>query len=597
MTLQLKPAHKAVREYYSDIRELAEKGLFSEGAVAPIFGELLRYCGSQINWTLGEQTSIRRGKKMIRPDGVFFNDFNLYQGAWEAKDSQDRLDIEVRKKFRDGYPTDNIIFQSPDQIIVWQNNREAFNAEISAPEKLIQGLEIFFSYQPPEYRQWEEAAEKFKEQMPNIGAGLLDLIDKEYRINKAFVQSMEIFTTLCQDSINPNIAPAAVKEMLIQHLLTERIFRKVFDNPDFTAKNTIAVEIEKVIAALTSRQFSRSGFLQSLDHFYKAIEITAATIQDYTEKQFFLNTVYEKFFQGFAVKSADTHGIVYTPQPVVDFMVRSVEDILHKEFGRSLSDKGVHILDPFVGTGNFIIRIMREIRKTALPDKYEKELHCNEVMLLPYYIASTNIEHEYYEITGEYKPFEGICLVDTFELAEDKQMSVFTAKNTDRVNAQKQTPIFVIIGNPPYNAGQVNENDNNKNRKYRVMDKHVAESYAKDSKATNKNALSDPYVKAVKWASEKIAKTGEGIVAFVTNNSFVNEITFDGMRNHLAKEFDKIYILDLGGNVRKNPKLSGTTHNVFGIQVGVSVNIFVKKKHTPIIKPGDNHTPGDKSPG
>ncbi len=225
--------------------------------------------------------------------------------------------------------------------------------------------------------------------------------------------------------------------MLIQHLLTERIFRKVFNNPDFTYKNTIAIEIEKVISALTSHHFSKSEFLQSLDYFYKAIEITAATIKDYTEKQFFLNTVYEKFFQGFAIKAADTHGIVYTPQPIVDFMVKSVEDILQKEFKRSLSDKGVHILDPFIGTGNFIIRIMREIRKTALPQKYgyaddkkdEKgELHCNEVLLLPYYIASTNIEHEYYEIIGKYRPFDGVCLVDTFEIAEDKQMSVFTAK-------------------------------------------------------------------------------------------------------------------------------------------------------------------------
>jgi predicted helicase len=576
--LQLKPAHKAIKEYYSETDRLSDLGMISEGTVSPAFAALLRHCAAQVSWTLNEKVSVKRGRKTIIPDGIFLNDFNLYQGAWEAKDSHDKLDIEVRRKFADGYPKDNIIFQSPEQIIVWQNSREVFNAEISKAESLIEGLNLFFSYQPPAYKQWEEAAEKFREQMPHIGKRILELIDKEYRDNKAFVQSMEIFTNLCRDSINPNIAPAAVKEMLIQHLLTERIFRKVFDNPDFTDKNTIAVEIEKVISALTSRHFSRSGFLQSLDPFYKAIETTAATIEDYTEKQFFLNTVYEKFFQGFAVKAADTHGIVYTPQPVVDFMVRSVEDILQKEFGRSLSDKGVHILDPFVGTGNFIIRIMREIRKTALPDKYRDELHCNEVLLLPYYIASTNIEHEYYEITGEYKPFDGICLVDTFELAEDKQMSVFTAKNTDRVNAQKQTPIFVIIGNPPYNAGQVNENDNNKNRKYRVMDKHVAESYAKDSKATNKNALSDVYVKAVRWASEKIAKNGEGIVAFVTNNSFVNEITFDGMRNHLAKEFDKIYILDLGGNVRKNPKLSGTTHNVFGIQVGVSVNIFVKKR-------------------
>lgn len=313
------------------------------------------------------------------------------------------------------------------------------------------------------------------------------------------------------------------------------------------------------------------------------MEDAAQTIDEFSDKQHFLNTVYEKFFQGFAVKVADTHGIVYTPQPIVNFMVKSVEDILQKEFGKSLNDKGVHILDPFVGTGNFILRVIQEIKKTALPYKYEQELHCNEVMLLPYYIASMNIEHQYFEATGSYKAFEGICLVDTFSDQQVQQLSLFTPENTARVQRQRSSPIFVIIGNPPYNMAQVNENDNNKNLKYTNKDKtgiddRVAATYSKDSKATNKNALSDPYVKAFRWASDRIGD--EGIIALVTNNSFINDIPFDGMRCNLQKDFDAIYILDLGGNVRKNPKLSGTTHNVFGIQVGVSINLLIRKKTT-----------------
>jgi predicted helicase len=189
-----------------------------------------------------------------------------------------------------------------------------------------------------------------------------------------------------------------------------------------------------------------------------------------------------------------------------------------------------------------------------------------------------NLEHEYYEATGQYEPFEGICLVDTFEMAEGRQFELFTEANTARIKRQKESPIFVVIGNPPYNAWQANENDNNKNRPYPVVDKRVSESYAADSDATNKNALSDPYVKAIRWASDRIGD--EGIVAFVTNNGFLDGIAADGMRKHLAEDFDKVYVLDLGGNVRKNPKLSGTTHNVFGIQVGVSINIFVRNRKT-----------------
>ena len=189
-----------------------------------------------------------------------------------------------------------------------------------------------------------------------------------------------------------------------------------------------------------------------------------------------------------------------------------------------------------------------------------------------------NIEHEFYEAAGVYQPFEGLCLVDTFELAEEQQCALFTAENTARIEQQKKTEMFVIVGNPPYNMGQVNENDNNKNRKYETMDGRVKDTYAKDSKATLKNKLSDPYVKAIRWASDRIGE--EGIVAFVTNNGFLDGVAFDGMRKHLADDFDAMYMLDLGGNVRKNPKLSGTTHNVFGIQVGVSINFFVRKRGT-----------------
>jgi predicted helicase len=263
-------------------------------------------------------------------------------------------------------------------------------------------------------------------------------------------------------------------------------------------------------------------------------------------------------------------------------MVRSVEEILKKEFGKSLSDRDVHILDPFVGTGNFIVRVMQEIKKTALPYKYANELHCNEVMLLPYYIASMNIEHAYVEATAEYQPFEGICLVDTFELAEASQPSLFTAENSARVEKQKAAPIFVIIGNPPYNIGQQNENDQNRNRIYETLDGQIAATYAADSKATLRNSLRDPYVKAFRWASNRLTKSG--VLAFVTNNGFLDGLAADGMRKHLAQDFDALYLLDLGGNVRKNPKLSGSTHNVFGIQVGVSINILIRKRSASPVK-------------
>ncbi len=577
-TLNLKPTHKPVKAYYESLDQFDRLGITHETAVRSAFQSLLESCGKQFGWTLVPEhpMALNRNKRIV-VDGALIDDFRLPHGYWEAKDIHDDLPTEVQRKFEAGYPTDNILFQTPQQAILWQDDRRVLDADLTDPKQLIETLQTFFAHRPQEIAEWEGAVAQFKDIVPDIGNGLAELIQKERQTNSRFTSAFADFLDKCRLSINPNLSEAAVEEMLIQHLLTERIFRTVFNNPDFTNRNVIAREIEIVIDALTSQSFSRDDFLQSLDRFYVVIERTAATINDFSQKQHFLNTVYEQFFQGFSIKVADTHGIVYTPQPIVDFMVKSVEHILQTEFDRSLSDGGVHIIDPFVGTGNFIVRIMREIRKTSLEHKYTSNLHCNEVMLLPYYIASMNIEHKFYEATGHYLPFEGICLVDTFELAEPQQMVLFTEKNAERVERQKETPMFVVIGNPPYNVGQVNENDNNKNRKYATMDTRVRETYGKDSKATLKNKLSDPYVKSIRWASDRIGDGG--VVAFVTNNSFLDAVAFDGMRKHLAEDFDAIYILDLSGNVRKNPKLSGTTHNVFGIQVGVSINFFIKKSN------------------
>ena len=577
--LQLKATHKVIREYFAELTKLGQLDLVHEGAVAPAFANILRAGAQPFGWTLAEQYTRKLADgRSIRIDGALLDDFHLAHGYWEAKDSDDDLDVEIRKKLAVGYPQDNILFQAPQRMVVIQQGQRVWDSPIAAPDLLIEGLRAFFTYQPPAYAGWQQAVEEFKTVVPALAESLLTLIAGERQNNRAFREAFARFAALCQDAINPNISDEAVEEMLIQHLLTERIFRRVFDNPDFTRRNVIANEIEQVVDVLTAQSLSRRSFFQPLDRFYRAVETTAATITDFSEKQSFLNTVYENFFQGFSVKVADTHGIVYTPQPIVEFMVRSVEALLNQEFGRSLADAGVHVLDPFVGTGNFMLRVMRHLQElgklSSLRHKYKEELHCNEVMLLPYYIAALNIEHEYHELTGQYAPFEGICLVDTFELAEDTQLSLFVQENTQRVEHQKDQDITVIIGNPPYNVGQVNENDNNKNRKYPTLDKRLSATYAQASRATNKSKLSDPYVKAIRWAADRIGE--EGVVAFVTNNSFLDAVSFDGMRKHLAEEFNALYILDLGGNARKGLAVSDA--NVFGIRVGVSINLFVKTK-------------------
>lgn len=476
-SINLKPTHKAVTAYYDALAQFEKLGVKHEGAVRSAFQSLLEHCARLAGRTLIPEYQLKRkAGKPLEPDGAIVDSMSqvLRYGLWEAKDTDDDLEKEVKAKFKAGYPNNNILFQEPRRAILYQNGERLLDADLTLREQLIHALDLFFGWQPPAFDQWEKAIEEFKGRVRELGDNLAKLIRGERQTNIKYREAFEEFLELCRSSLNPNLSESAVEEMVIQHLLTERIFRKVFDIGDFMQRNVIALQIEKVVEALTSRSFSRDSFVKTLEHFYIAIEKAAETIGDFSEKQRFLNTVYERFFQGFCVKVADTHGIVYTPQPLVDFMVASVEHVLKAEFDASFADKDVHILDPFTGTGNFIVNLMRLIPKTALRHKFRHELHCNELMLLPYYVASMNIEHAFWEATGTYEAFEGICLVDTFETAEKKQKEFgFNEANTKRVKRQIKSPIKVIIANPPYNAGQANENDNNKNRKYEEIDRRV----------------------------------------------------------------------------------------------------------------------------
>ena len=576
-TLSASALRKAIDRYYKELQQYQGKAEY-ELAVRTAFLNLLAETARQVKWTLIPEQTIEGN---IRPDGVLRDSYNLKRGFWEAKGPKSDLDKEIARKIATGYPLINTIFENTKRAVLFQNKKRASEYNLQNPREVGDLLTQFFTYTQPDIASFEVAVQEFKERVPELAQALLAIIEREYEQNKKFIGAFNTFTELCRQSLDPKISIDVIQEMLIQHLLTERLFTKVFDNPDFIRRNAIAVEIEKVIDALTSRSFNRHEFLKSLDRFYIAIEATAKNIDGWTERQHFLDSVYERFFQGYSVKRADTYGIVYTPQEIVDFMCASVEEVLQREFDTSIAEPGVQIIDPCVGTGSFIVNLLHRIPNSRLKYKYEHDLFCNEIMLLAYYIASLNIEHEYYSRTREYEPFEGICFTDTLELAESQQLSMFVEENTERIQREKDAQIMVVIGNPPYNVGQKSENDNNKNRRYSVIDGRISETYAKDSLASTSIKLYDAYTRFFRWASDRL-QGRDGIVCFVTNNSFIDKTAFDGMRKHLTEDFTQIYHLDLHGDIRKNPKLSGTTHNVFGIQVGVGITIAIRNSQNPL---------------
>jgi predicted helicase len=567
--------HKAIERYYAELASIHGHGATHEQATRAAFEHLLSALAKpQADWQLILEQRLPNGRI---PDGTFRDPFNIRCGYWEAKDTADDLDAEIKKKIAAGYPTANTIFEDTRRAVLYQGNRVTLDVQLAKPHDLAYLLNTFFGYREPHKETFDAAVQEFKARIPELAEDLLGLIVKQEAENATFREALGKFLELCRSSLDPNIGLEAVREMLVQHLLTERLFRTVFNNPDFTRRNVIAAEIETVIDALTSHAFNRAEFLRSLDRFYLAIENEARDLTDWAEKQHFMNVVYERFFQGWSRKTADTHGIVYTPQEIVDFMCASVEEVLQREFGRSLSDRGVQILDPATGTGSFVVNLLRRISGANLAYKYSHDLFANEIMLLPYYIAALNIEHEYYDKAPNYQAFEGLCFADTLELADPvahrgvRQPTLGgMERNAERVESEQRAQIMVVIGNPPYNMGQQNENDNNQNRKYPVIDARIADTYVKDSTATLRNKLYDAYVRFFRWATDRL-QSRDGVVCLVTNNSFVHKITFDGMRKHLLQDFTQVYHLDLGGDMRE-----GEGGNVFGITVGVGITIAVR---------------------
>ena len=372
-----------------------------------------------------------------------------------------------------------------------------------------------------------------------------------------------IFVKGLQQNLNPSVDEGQAIEMLAQHLISQPVFDALFNDYNFVNNNAVSRSMHRMIELLTEV----GGFEKDtaeLEQFYNSVRVNVGNIDNLEGKQTIIKNLYEKFFKGAFPLTVEKLGIVYTPVECVDFIIHSVNDILKREFNSSLSDENVHILDPFTGTGTFITRLLQSglIKPEDMERKYLHEIHCNEIVLLAYYIADVNIEAVYHELVkpDHYVNYDGICLTDTFQLAESKQMTLseeFFRENSEGVMRQKRAPIRVIIGNPPYSVGQKSANDNAQNLSYPVLDNRIAETYADKSSANLGKALYDSYIKAFRWASDRIADNPDGgIVAFISNGSWLDGNAQDGFRACLESEFSDIYVLNLRGNQRTSGELS-----------------------------------------
>lgn len=394
--------------------------------------------------------------------------------------------------------------------------------------------------------------------------------------------AFERFLAEIRDDLNESISENDAIEMLAQHLITRPVFEALFEGYSFTKNNPVSIAMEEVLTALDEQNLGKEA--ESLERFYASVRVRAAGIDNAAGKQKIVVELYDKFFRNAFPRMTERLGIVYTPVEVVDFIIHSVNEVLKSEFGQTLGSKGVHILDPFTGTGTFITRLLQSglIEPQELAHKYQHEIHANEIVLLAYYIAAINIEAVYHTMSGgDYQPFEGICLTDTFQLYEQDRdlINDLMADNSNRRTRQKALDIRVIMGNPPYSVGQKSENDNADNVVYSKLDSRIRETYAAKSKAKLAKGLYDSYIRAIRWASDRVGDAG--VIGFVSGAGFAEKPAMDGLRQSIVDEFTSIHVLNLRGDIRKNMLSKGRARegqNVFGSgsMTGIAITLFIK---------------------
>lgn len=575
-----------IQKYLNELAKLRQiSGTHRESVVREAFKDLLKGWAKQYDLTFIPEYQIEsKAKERRYVDGALLHTLRVPFGYWEAKDEKDDLDAEIEHKFKRGYPKTNIIFDDSRIAVLIQHGEEVMRCEVDDVVNLEKLLKLFFGYERPEIEAFRKAVEQFKTDLPAVLEALRSMIEEAHAMEPKFRKAAETFLAHAKDAINPSLTEADVREMLIQHVLTGEIFTAVFPGNPFHEDNNIALALHELEATFFTGN-TKFQLLKGLKPYYTAISKAATEISTHHEKQAFLKSIYENFYKVYNPKAADRLGVVYTPNEIVRFMIESADWLCQQHFGRSLIDKNVDILDPATGTGTFICELIEHFagQPAKLKHKYQHELHANEVAILPYYVANLNIEATYAAATGGYEEFPGLCFVDTLDNTSalrknkghmDDIFGSVSDENIGRIKRQNSKTISVIIGNPPYNANQLNENENNKNREYPEIDKRIKETYIEESTA-QKTKLYDMYARFFRWATDRLDENG--VLAMITNRSFIESRTFDGFRKTVEKEFNEIRIVDLGGDVRANPKLSGTTHNVFGIQTGVAISFMTRK--------------------
>ena len=586
------PSYPHIEQYHADLERFIEfGGSDNEQSIRRAFAVCLdSYCRDhREKLALVDELNASYSN---RPDGTVKDSLRMARGYWEAKDSHDDLDAEIQAKFNRGYPRDNIVFEDSQTAVLVQNGGEAMRVDMSRDGELHRLIRIFLDYELPEIQEFREAQGQFKTDLPTVLENLRATVAEAEEENPEYQAAAASFLDLCRKTIGPAVTPADVREMLLQHILTKDIFLSIFREDQFHQENNVARQLDGLERTFFTGDVRRQA-IDRLRAYYGVIGRAADEIADYAEKQQFLKAIYEDFYKAYNPAAADRLGVVYTPNEVVDFIIRGADHLLQKHFGKTLADDKVQILDPATGTGTFVTNLINHLPLDRLEHKYRNEIHANEVAILPYYIANLNIEYTYQQRTGRYVEFPNLCFVDTLDNLDWQQQGAtggavtrqgsfnlggLSEENWIRIQEQNEKPISVIIGNPPYNDNAETWGDGSTNRQYPAIDRRIRDTYVQGGTAQRTHQY-DMYKRFLRWASDRLAD--DGVIGFVSNSAFLDARQDDGFRRVVAQEFNELWVLDLKGNARTSgERRQREAGNVFDdkIRVGVAVYFLVRRE-------------------
>ena len=532
--------HPRILSYFNEIKKIGEIPV-AQAKAQDLFARLIKYFAGQVGWVSAEKIPVYGARQVVSVDGVFLDSLNLIQGIWIHLPLDCDRKIRMKEEINKGIPVNNLLFHQNDRLILWRRGKKMIDMRFTTPEDAASVLTTFFRSPFRTYTELKALEERAKLEGALVARNWLESVKKESITNDPYKQSINNLRQNFQTLDNSGQSFESVWSMIVKYLLIRRFCDKIFGRSSDITSSLISMEIEKVLVLAPALRIT-PDLIKEIETPLRQV---ASQLRSNNEKLLLLESILAKFFPRTQKRITEIYDRRMSHEVQSVLFAEILNFILTKEFDQKIGDKDINILDPFCHDGTYLRQILLRLNQKRLDRKYQSELFGNETDIISYFLSLINIENTYIELSRHFQPFCGLNLIDTFSLTDEKDLSLYNDENSQQLDKLKHVPFNIIVGDVPYSIRKVSSRSS---RGSSVIDKRVQMTYGRASRARNKSVLADSYVKAIRWASDAIIRKKEGIVCLACKNNFIGDLAFDGFRQHLTRDFDTVFVLDIGSD-------------------------------------------------